>query len=280
AVDGRPFVVHVPRERLAEAPATPGVYHLLDREGRLLYVGKALRLRERLASYFTNARGHSARVLDLIRHTHDFRTTETGSELAAALLEARQIRALKPSYNRQRKHLPRVGFLKLTDRGSYPRLAVTQRLAAALRFEAAGGVQRDLDLLEGVRRRRRTLSWVVTRQNFVVLLPTAARDAAHLYAVLGGRLALEARITATADLAAAVAFVRQRFAAYQDVPLRREEGGGTTILAARLRDGRANDGSLLPLNGSGASVQRLDELAVTVRDLRLPGPLPAIDDLA
>src|SRR5207244_12796281 len=92
--------------------------------------GKAVRLRERLASYFANARGHSARVLDLIRHTHDFRTTETGSELAAALLEARQIRALKPPYNRQRKHLPRVGFLKLTDRGRYPRLGVTQRLAA------------------------------------------------------------------------------------------------------------------------------------------------------
>src|SRR5437879_4425901 len=79
AVDGRPFVVHVPRERLTQAPATPGVYHLLDREGRLLYVGKALRLRERLASYFTNARGHSARVLDLLRHMHDFRTTETAT---------------------------------------------------------------------------------------------------------------------------------------------------------------------------------------------------------
>src|SRR3989442_197850 len=100
AADGRPFVVHVPRERLAEAPATPGVYHLLDREGRLLYVGKALRLRERLASYFTNARGHSARVLDLIPHTHDFRTTETGSALAAALPAARPIRALQPPSHR------------------------------------------------------------------------------------------------------------------------------------------------------------------------------------
>src|SRR5206468_2693975 len=77
-----------------------------------------------------NARGHSARVLDLIRHTHDFRITETGSELAAALLEARQIRELKPPYNRQRKHLPRIGFLKLTTRSSYPRLGVTRRLAA------------------------------------------------------------------------------------------------------------------------------------------------------
>ena len=376
AVDGRPFLVHVPRERLAEAPVTPGVYHLLDREGHLLYVGKAVRLRERLASYFANARGHSARVLDLIRHTHDFRVTETGSELAAALLEARQIRELKPPYNRQRKHLPRVGFLKLTVRGSYPRLGVTRRLTAdratylgpfrsleaaaraqavlgrvfglrtcagrlspspevtpclsgqvgactapcaarvdqaaygrqvdgflaflegrdggvlealaarrdrladSLRFEAAGGVQRDLDLLEEVRRRRRALSWVVTRQNFVVLLPTVARDAAHLYAVLGGRLALETRITATADLTAAVAFVRERFASYQDLPLRCEEVDGTTILAAWLRDRQAHDGILLPLDGPDAIVERLDELAVTVRDLRLPGPLPAVDGLA
>jgi DNA polymerase-3 subunit epsilon len=373
AVDGRPFVVHVPRQRLDAAPLTPGVYHLLGADGRLLYVGKALRLRERLASYFTNARGHSARVLDLIRHTHDFRVIETGSELAASLLEARHILELKPPYNRQRKHLPRVGFLKLAARGSYARLAVTERLApdravyvgpfrsreaaeraqavlgrlfglrtcpgrlvpspdatpclsgqvgactapcaarvdegayraqvdgflafldgadaaplealavrrdrlaGELRFEAAARVQRDLELLEDVRRRRRTLSWVVTRQNFVVLLPTVERDAALLYAVLGGRLAVEARLTATADLAAVVARVRARFAAYQELPLRREDVDGTTILAAWLRDRRAHDGVLLPLDGPDSIVERLDDLAVTVRDLRLPGPLPQID---
>src|SRR5207244_7666497 len=96
AVDGRPFVTHVPRERLDDVPHTPGVYHLLGADGRLLYVGKARRLRERLSSYFTNARGHSAKVLDLIRHVHDFRITETGSELGASLLEARHIRELKP----------------------------------------------------------------------------------------------------------------------------------------------------------------------------------------
>src|SRR5205823_4977549 len=61
ASDGRPFVVHVPRTRLDDVPPVPGVYHLLGRDGRLLYVGKARRLRERLAAYFTNARGHSPR---------------------------------------------------------------------------------------------------------------------------------------------------------------------------------------------------------------------------
>jgi DNA polymerase-3 subunit epsilon len=375
AVDGRPFVVHVPRSRLADVPATPGVYHLLGEDGRLLYVGKARRLRERLGSYFTNARGHSARILDLIRHVHDFRITETGSELAASLLEARQIRELRPPYNRQRKHLPRVGFLKLHVRGPYPRLALTQRLAAdratyigpfrsveaaeralsvlgrlfglrtcaprlapspdvtpclsgqvgacsapcagriaeesyrahvdellgflegreqaplarllerrdrladELRFEAAARTQRDLDVLTDVERRRRTLSWIVTRQNFVVLLPSDARDAAHLYAVLGGRLAVEARLTATDDVRAAATLVRERFERYQDTPLAREEVDGSTILAAWLRDRNANQGLLLPLDGPDAIVERLDELAVTVRDLIMPGPLPAIDGL-
>jgi len=373
AGDGRPFVIHVPRARLDDVPLTPGVYHLLGADGRLLYVGKARRLRERLSSYFTNARGHSPKTLDLIRHVHDFRVTEAGSELAASLLEARQIRELKPPYNRQRKHLPRVGFLKLTVRSGYPRLHLTarlgsdralyvgpfsslavaeraqaalgrvfglrtcagkltpspdvtpclsgqlgtctapcaarvdaetygrqvaeclafldgdgtdavprlearrDRLAAELRFESAQHVQRDIELLETIRRRRRTLAWIVTRQNFAVLLPTQARDAADLYAVLGGRLAVEARITAASDLLGAVALVRERFAHYQDTPLARDEVDGTTILAAWLRDRSPHDGIILPLDGPDALVDRLDELSVTVRDLGLPGPLPAID---
>jgi DNA polymerase-3 subunit epsilon len=376
AVDGRPFIVHVPRARLREVPATPGVYHLLGADGRLLYVGKAVRLRERLGAYFTNARGHSPRVLDLIRHVHDFRITETGSELAASLLEARHIRELRPPYNRQRKHLPRVGFVKLGVRSRHPRLSVTQRLAAdgatyvgpfrsleaaeraqailgrlfglrtcagrlapapevtpclsgqvgactapcaarvdqaayrrqveaclsfldgsdaslverlterrnalagAERFEAAARVQRDLQLLEELRRRHDTLAWVVARQNFVVLLPTVARDTALLYAVLGGRLAVEARITAASDLLAAVRVVRERYVHYQDVPLARDDVDGTTIVAAWLRDRGAREGVVLPLDGPDAIVERLDDLTVTVRDLRLPaGPLPAIDGI-
>jgi len=373
AADGRPFVVHVPRSRLEEVPATPGVYHLLGADRRLLYVGKARRLRERLASYFTNARGHSARVLDLIRHVYDFEFVETGSELAASLLEARHIRELRPPYNRQRRHLPRVGFLKLGTRNPYPRLHVTARLAAdratyvgpfsslesaerALavlgrlfglrtcagrlapsadvtpclsgqlgacsapcagaidqahyrrrvdgllafldgvdstpldeltirrdryaaeqRFEAAGRVQRDLTLLEHLQERRRTLAWVVARQNFVVLLPAFERTAALFYAVLGGRLALEAQVTATADLRAAVDLVRARFPRYQDLPLGREDVDGTTIFAAWMRDHGAREGIMFPLDGPDTIVERLDELAVTVRDLGLPGPLPRIE---
>lgn len=375
ASDGQPFVVHVPRERLADIPATPGVYHLLGEDGRLLYVGKARRLRERLGHWFSNARGHSRRALELIRQVYDVRVTETGSELAASLLEMRQIRERKPPYNRQGRQLPRVVFLRLTVRDPFPRLSVTRRLgtdramylgpfasgdaaegaqavlarvfglrtcsgrltpsaevspcllgqvgacpapcaariddsgyrrlvdrfldfiegrddgavtqlvtrreeaAGALRFEAAARAQRDLLVLEDLRRRRERLHWILTRQNFVVLLPTADRDGAQLYAALGGRLALELDVRASADLVAAVHLVRQRFAHWQDAPLERGDVAASTILSAWLRD-RGQEGLILPLDGPDALVERLDELVVTLQDLRQRGPLPRIDGLA
>jgi DNA polymerase-3 subunit epsilon len=375
ASDGQPFVVHVHRARLAALPRTPGVYHLLGHDGRLLYIGKARRLRERLGSWFSNARGHSRRALELIRQVYDVRVTETGSELAASLLEMRQIHALKPPYNRQGRQLPRVVFLRLTGRDPFPRLSVTRRLgtdratylgpfpsgnaaegavavlarvfglrtcsgrlapsaeispcllgqvgvcpapcaaridetayrlqvdrflafvegrddeaierlsarreeaAERLRFEAAARAQRDLVVLEDLRRRRQRLQWILTRQNFVVLLPTADREGAQLYAALGGRLALELEVRASADLAAAVQLVRERFGCWQDAPLERGDVAASTILSAWLRD-RGQEGLILPLDGPEALAERLDELVVTLHDLRQRGPLPRIDGLA
>ena len=111
----------------------------------------------------------------------------------------------------------------------------------------------------------------------MVLLPSDDRDAAALYVVLGGRLVLDTRITAAADLLVAVRFVEERFARYQDVPLGRDDVDGTTIIAAWLRDRGARAGVLLPLERAESLRERLDELVVTVRDLALPGPMPAIE---
>lgn len=375
ASDDQPFVVHVDRGLVAALPVTPGVYHFHGEDGRLLYVGKARRLRDRVRSWFTNARSHSRRALALIRQVHDVRVIETGSELAASLLEMRHILELKPPYNRMGRQIPRVAFLRFTTRDGFPRLSVTKRLgsdracylgpflnadaaetalavlarvfglrtcpgrltpspeatpcllgqlatcpapcagridaaayraasdaflafvdgrddeplarlrarrdaaAEALRFEAAARTQRDLAVLEDLRRRRERLDWILARQNFVVLLPTADGEGAQLYAALGGRLALELRVRAAADLAGAVAFVRRRFAAYQDAPLERADVAASTILAAWMRD-RGHEGVLLPLDGPDALAERFDELVVTLEDLRQRGPLPRIDGLA
>jgi DNA polymerase-3 subunit epsilon len=127
ARDGRRFEFFVPHSTLTSLPDGPGIYRMLDGEGRLLYIGKAKNLRRRVTSYFTNSSGHSDKVLDLVRNVREVVYEETGSELEAALREAELIRALKPPYNRLSKHLPRVAFLKLTLTSPYPRLALTAK---------------------------------------------------------------------------------------------------------------------------------------------------------
>jgi DNA polymerase-3 subunit epsilon len=128
AIDGRPLVVHVPRQRLDALPLTAGVYRLLGADGRILYVGRARRLRDRVGAYFRDDADHDRRTLALVRRTHDVDVTETGSELAAALLEAQQIREVRPRFNRLRGHMPSVWFVKLPARQAYARLTVTTSL--------------------------------------------------------------------------------------------------------------------------------------------------------
>src|SRR4029079_19059694 len=119
--DGRPLVVHVSRERIDALPPSPGVYRLLGRDGRGLYIGRARRLRERVAAYFREDADHDRRTLPLVRRTYDVDVTETGSELAAGLREAQQIRDIRPRFNRLRGHVPHVWFVKLAA-GHHPRL--------------------------------------------------------------------------------------------------------------------------------------------------------------
>ncbi len=130
ARDGRRFVCLLPRDTVQQLPASPGIYRFLDAVGRVLYVGKATNLRERVGSYLSNAAGHSDKTLDLIRHARDVRVAVLDSPLEAALEEAAAIRREKPPYNRLGKHLPQIAFLKLALRDRYPRLSVVTRVSA------------------------------------------------------------------------------------------------------------------------------------------------------
>src|SRR5262245_27754965 len=127
ASDGRRFICFLPRARVAALPESPGIYRFNGEGGRLLYVGKAKNLRQRVASYLTNAAAHRHKVLDLIRHIRDVDVEVTGSELEASLREAEEIRQRQPPYNRLSKHLPQIAFLKLTTSDPFPRLAVVRR---------------------------------------------------------------------------------------------------------------------------------------------------------
>ena len=108
---------------LPDVPERPGVYLLRDASGRVLYVGKAVNLRERLATYFSRPPEYVRRMEGLLEAVADYETVALGSELEALLVEARLIAAHCPPYNVQRQAKRQPAFIRLDLQEEYPRLA-------------------------------------------------------------------------------------------------------------------------------------------------------------
>src|SRR5262249_19958421 len=114
------------RRRLQAVPESPGVYLLRDDAGQVIYVGKALRLRDRLRSYFTPGYAQTARVADLVRKVFDFEFVKTANEVEALAHESNLIKHYRPPSNTRLKDHKNSLYLKLpvTDespRAHYPR---------------------------------------------------------------------------------------------------------------------------------------------------------------
>ena len=102
-------------------PHRPGVYRMLDKEGVVLYVGKAKDLRARVASYFTS-RNHAPRTLLMLSQVNKIETTVTHNEVEALILENNLIKSLHPKYNiifRDDKSYP---FIKISSE-KFPRIS-------------------------------------------------------------------------------------------------------------------------------------------------------------
>lgn len=96
-------------------PATPGVYAFHDRRGKLLYVGKSVNLRRRVASYLDPDGGHTGYTRSLKRKAARIEFLETGSELEALVTEARAIRTHQPEFNVTGRHARRYWFVRVTS---------------------------------------------------------------------------------------------------------------------------------------------------------------------
>jgi excinuclease ABC subunit C len=96
-----------------DLPNLPGIYHMLDANERVIYVGKAKNLRKRVRSYFVNTTGHVAKVKAMVSVVKDFTVTATLNETEALILESQQIKQLRPRYN-----------VLLRDDKSYPYICV------------------------------------------------------------------------------------------------------------------------------------------------------------
>jgi DNA polymerase-3 subunit epsilon len=108
----------------ARLPRTPGVYLFRDRDGRVLYVGKATNLRARVRSYF--ASDDRRKVPQLLREATSIDHIECPSVFEAEIRELRLIHALQPRFNRRGKRGRQYAYLKLTDE-RFPRVAVVRK---------------------------------------------------------------------------------------------------------------------------------------------------------
>jgi excinuclease ABC subunit C len=113
-------------DKVAQAPDGPGVYLLKDAKGRVLYVGKARSLRDRLRAYTQPQ--ESPRLNSLVSKVTDLETVITRSEVEALILEENFIKFKKPRYNVRLRDDKKFPYLKITASELFPRIFVTRNL--------------------------------------------------------------------------------------------------------------------------------------------------------
>ena len=111
--------------KLSLLPDYPGCYLMKDRQGTVIYVGKAKVLKNRVRSYFTGS--HDAKTQRLVGEIEDFEYIVTGSDIEALILELNLIKQYDPKFNIMLKDDKTYPYLKLTAE-RHPKLIVTRQL--------------------------------------------------------------------------------------------------------------------------------------------------------
>ncbi|MBZ5540443.1 MAG: excinuclease ABC subunit UvrC [Acidobacteriia bacterium] len=117
-----------PQQKAASLPESPGVYLFKDAAGTVLYVGKALSLRNRVRSYFLESRWTDAKTGSLVREIADLETIVVGNEREALALEHNLIKQYRPKFNVLLRDDKTYPYLKFTAAEKYPRVYFTRRI--------------------------------------------------------------------------------------------------------------------------------------------------------
>lgn len=115
------------KNALAVLPEKPGVYLMHDASGKVIYVGKAVVLKNRVRSYFRNLASHTPKVKAMVAKIAEIETIVTSSEVEALILECNLIKKYRPRYNISLKDDKTYPYLKVTMQEDFPRLYVTRR---------------------------------------------------------------------------------------------------------------------------------------------------------
>src|SRR6478735_11202470 len=137
--------------RLSALPTEPGVYLMKGEDGRIIYVCKAIALRNRVRSYFQSSRGMDPKTRELVSHIVDFDVIRTDTATEALILENELIKKLQPKYNVMLKDSKTYPYLKITDE-EWPRIISTRLIVNDGGryfgpYTSAGSAYKSLNLL-------------------------------------------------------------------------------------------------------------------------------------
>ena len=118
----------VVREKLKLLPENPGVYIMKNAAGKIIYVGKAVVLKNRVRQYFQSQRNHTPKVRAMVANVADFEFIMTASEVEALILECNLIKKHRPRYNISLKDDKSYPYVKVTLQDAFPRVYLTHRI--------------------------------------------------------------------------------------------------------------------------------------------------------
>ncbi len=142
-------------DKLKNLPEKPGVYIMRDEYNEIIYIGKAINLKNRVRQYFQNSKNQHPKVAAMVERITDLEYIITDSELEALILECNFIKKHRPKYNVMLKDDKQYPYIKITVKEDYPRLLIVREIKkdGAKYFGPytdVTAVNRTIDLLKGL----------------------------------------------------------------------------------------------------------------------------------
>ena len=140
-------------EELKKLPASPGVYLMHNNRDEIIYIGKAISLKNRVRQYFQSSRNKTAKIEQMVSHIAWFEYILTDSELEALVLECNLIKEHRPRYNTMLKDDKSYPYIKATVSEDFPRLLFSRDMKKDGKsryfgpFTSAGAVKDTLELI-------------------------------------------------------------------------------------------------------------------------------------
>ena len=141
------------KEKALSLPYAPGVYIMRDKTDKVIYVGKAKKLKNRVSQYFQDTASHTPKTKMMVSRIHHFDVIVASSEFEALVLECSLIKRYMPKYNILLKDDKGYPYLRLDMREIYPKIELVNKISddGAEYFGPYGGRSMTHDIMEAIR---------------------------------------------------------------------------------------------------------------------------------